>query len=590
MKTTLDNKKLLALVTGARTGTTVLPRFQRNFVWSRDDITDLLISILQRYFVGSFLLLGTDSDSIPFAMRAIEGVDLHQERLKPEWMILDGQQRLTSLHYVFAAPPISLRYTRYPYRFFLDLDKLTAGDVEEAVWSERADNLQDWDKREKQYAERTIPFTEIEKWDDWLYGYEDWLHDRGGEYYDAYRKSHRAQWREMIESIRNYEVPTIQIPKIDPNNPDHVAEVCAIFEKMNSTGVRLSVYDLLTARLYRDKIDLHALWEESVSRHELLNQYTDGKPDSYGVYLLRIVALLRGLDMKSKTLINLAPDDFEQDWRRAAHYAEAAFKRMTSTNADGFGVFDPKWQPYSTMIAPMAALLAQIDAEQMGHRAYKLLRKWYWASVFRERYAGSVESTTYRDYQDLLAVMRGEPRVPAVFADADAAILDNPRFSLIDVHRVNSIYRGVMCLVALKGAKDFQADDSIEFHTLDDHHIFPKAFLAKQNNNGAEGYDSALINSVVNRTLIAAGTNRRISRMAPSRYFTEIIPDDRRTYIFASHYIEQAAAEALAQDDFEAFLMHREESLIAAIRDQLRIDDPVVQKAYANNSHGEVDS
>ena len=54
-------------------------------------------------------------------------------------MILDGQQRLTSLHYAFAAPDISLRGTKYPYRFFLDLNKVRKGDFEDAITSERSD-------------------------------------------------------------------------------------------------------------------------------------------------------------------------------------------------------------------------------------------------------------------------------------------------------------------------------------------------------------------------------------------------------------------------------------------------------------------
>lgn len=118
MKTTPSNENLIDLVKKARKGKIVLPRFQRNFVWSRDDVTDLLISVMQGYFIGSFLMLDVDKDNVPFAMRPIEGVNIRESQLQPEWMILDGQQRLTSLHYVFTAPDIKMRWTKYPYRFF----------------------------------------------------------------------------------------------------------------------------------------------------------------------------------------------------------------------------------------------------------------------------------------------------------------------------------------------------------------------------------------------------------------------------------------------------------------------------------------
>src|SRR5690606_18846924 len=151
MKTTPDNQQLMDLISYARKGKIVLPQFQRNFVWGRDDITSLLVSILEGHFIGSFLLLRTDVDNLPFAMRTIQGVDINSDQIRPEWMILDGQQRLTSLHYVFAAPEIALRWTKYPYRFFLNLRSVTAGDYDEAVTSERVDYAQQYLKAETQF-------------------------------------------------------------------------------------------------------------------------------------------------------------------------------------------------------------------------------------------------------------------------------------------------------------------------------------------------------------------------------------------------------------------------------------------------------
>ena len=326
MKTTPDNQKLLDLVAAARKGKIVLPQFQRNFVWSRDDVTSLLVSVLQGHFIGSFLLLRTDSDEPPFAMRAVQGVDLAANQLKPESMILDGQQRLTSLHYVFAAPAIPLRWTKYPYRFFLDLRKVTNGNFEEAISSDRADSVDGRLDRQTQFEALVIPFTEIETWDDWLNTYERWLvnHDREA-YFNQYFDIDKPAWGAAIGRIREFLVPTIEIPKIPADDSARIAEVCAIFEKMNSTGVRLSVYDLLTARLYKYGIDLHTLWEQAAQEHDLLNQYSDGKPDEYGVYVLRTIALLRGLDVKSATLINMKPHGFEDDWKRAAECMEKGF-------------------------------------------------------------------------------------------------------------------------------------------------------------------------------------------------------------------------------------------------------------------------
>lgn len=566
MKTTPDNQKLLDLISNARKGKIVLPQFQRNFVWSRDDITALLISILEGHFIGSFLLLRTDSDNIPFAIRELEGVNLQPNELKPDWMILDGQQRLTSLHYVFAAPDIPLRWTKYPYRFFLNLRKITEGDLENAISSDRADYTDGRLTHSYQFESLIIPFTEVERWNDWLNAYEQWLVEKDRDaYFNQYFKIDKPAWNAAIDRIRAFLVPTIEIPKIQPNDPDRLAEVCAIFEKMNSKGVRLSVYDLLTARLYKDGIDQHHLWEEAVNQHTLLNEFSEGKPDDYGVFVLRTIALMRGLDVKSKTLINLKPNDFIHDWQQATRYMEKALERLTAVNTDGFGVFDRRWVPYSTMVSPLAAMLHAIETQKLGHHAYKLMRRWYWASVFRERYASSVESTIYRDYQDFLTAVADPIFEPVALREARISIIDNTAFSLRSVARVNAVYRGVMCLIAIKGAKDFQADDSIAFHTLEDHHIFPKAYLEKQRDAAGKKIPADQINSIVNRTLISAQTNRHISHKSPSKYLADVIPADRHVEILNSHFIDDHGLTAMQANNFEAFLNARDTTLLIEI-------------------------
>jgi hypothetical protein len=569
MKTTPDNQKLLDLVDLGRKGKIVLPQFQRNFVWGRDDITDLLTSILQGHFIGSFLMLETEHDNVPFAYRALEGVQIYPEQLKPDLMVLDGQQRLTSLHYVFAAPQISLRWTKYPYRFFLNLKEVTAGNLDRAIFSERADYSGQYLEQQYQFDNLVVPFTVLETWDQWLFQYEQWLANQDRDrYFNEYFPVYRPKWAEAIGGIRNFLVPTLAIPKVPNNDDRRIAELCAIFEKMNSTGVRLSVYDLLTARLYKYKIDQHALWETAVESHPLLNQFSDGKPDEYGIYTLRTIALIRGMDVKSSSLINFTPANYEADWRVAVNYMEKALERITSTNSQGFGVFDGRWAPYSTMVSPLAAMLYAIEHRGLDHRAYKVMRRWYWASVFRERYAGSVESTIYRDYQDFLRAATDPAFEPEAVTDARVNIVDNKAYSLRSINRVNSVYRGVMCLVALRGAKDFQSDDSIEFHTLEDHHIFPQAYLSHLKEHGL-AITSADINCVLNRTLISAHTNRKISRSSPSEYLTKLVPADRTETIMRSHFIDDLALDAMRADNFEDFMYAREIELLSEIAQQI---------------------
>src|SRR5262249_49615494 len=160
-------------------------------------------------------------------------------------------------------------------------------------------------------------------------------------------------------------------------------------------GVDLSVYDLLTARLYRHKIRVHDLWKESCRQHSRLNRWSEGKPDKnkFGVIVLRTLALQRDLETKPAVLIELKPEGFDEDWRQAATAVERALELLEHVGDDGFGVFNKdRWLPGFGPIAVLAALRARIEVDRLGDEARSDLRRWYWSSVFLERYSSAVET------------------------------------------------------------------------------------------------------------------------------------------------------------------------------------------------------
>lgn len=570
MEITTDKKNLLDMVKRAISGELALPQFQRNFVWGREDIADLLLSVLKGHFIGSFLILRADENYMPFGARVIASVDRAQQDIRPQGLILDGQQRLTSLHYVFSAPDLPLRNTTYPYRFFLDLNKLFQkedGELsDDLIFSRRTDQCASFLEETTQYENRILPFTKVLNWSDWQNGYERQLIEKDrDEYFDNYHPSIKPVWDKAISELSSFQVPIIEIPRVRDDDSRNIAEVCAIFEKINSTGVPLSVYDLLTARLFKYKIDLHSLWEAAAEEHPQLAAFSGGEPDVYGLYLLRTLALLRKQEVKAKALINLSPENFQNDWNRAADAVERALERLVAVNVDGFGVFDQRWQPYSTLIPVMAAALSEFERLKVGAYAYSALKCWYWGSVLLERYAGSVDSITYRDAMDLMNLAEKPEFRPVVYEEIDGRILRNENFSILGVARQNSVYKGILNLIAIKGARDFQNNDAIQFHELEDHHVFPKAFLRKRSSD----MSGEMINTILNRTLLARITNRKISRKAPSDYLKTVIPDQHREGILSSHFINQDARGAMECDAYEPYLAFREDAILDFLRNYL---------------------
>ncbi|MGI8911228.1 MAG: GmrSD restriction endonuclease domain-containing protein, partial [Rubrobacteraceae bacterium] len=497
MRASPNNKKLAELIEQARTGLITLPQFQRNFVWPRRSIESLLSSLLRGHYIGALLFLETDQEHMPFGFRPMAGIETSSNNTHPDDLVLDGQQRITALHYAFAAPNHPLRDTNHPYRFFLRLYRLEdIEDGDDLIVSGRASDhwVKQLENPEIQFQWKNLPFTEVLRWEDWSKEYSKWLFNQDQQAgMEHHVDGERDRWDEAVRRIRDAEVPVVTLDKVSPDDHPKIRQICEVFEKLNSTGLKLTVFDLMTARLYRDNVDLHWLWRYSLQSYPLLRRFAGGEPnveeansDDFGVLLLRTVALLREQEVKSKRLIELDPHNFEEDWERASEAMERALERVTSTAAEGFGVFNRRWLPYKTILPVLAAITENLRETNAGADAYGALRRWYWASVFLGRYTGATETVAYADFLDIMRYVRGEKAEPNIFDEARSQIVHNTGFSLRGTARVSAAdYKGVMNLIALGGAKDFANNDGITFQELDDHHIFPQAFL--RNERGITG-------------------------------------------------------------------------------------------------------
>lgn len=578
-----DKRSIVGLVKEAHDGKLCLPVFQRDFVWPRDQVADLLRSLLRRYYIGSLLLLRCDRDNPPFAPEFLRGSrPLHTEP-HPDLLVLDGQQRLTSLLYALSAPDKSLKDSKRPRRFFVNLQLLLdSPDDDGIVFDLPKDDLDGLDSPEVQFAKMTIPCIALFSHGEstkWLQGFRKWLRKEKPDCYEQFEDHQEAKLTKVFTDFSGFEVPLVELPRIDETDPDSIGRVCAIFEKLNSTGVELSVYDLLTARLYGAKgahIGLHALWDKACDDNKLLGQWSDGNADQHkmGVLLLRTLALLRGLEVRPSVLINLNPKDFEKDWKRAAAAMERALELVTHVGPDGFGVFDKKWLPGFGLLPILAALRAEIEDRKLGSEARTSLKQWYWCNVFLERYSSAVESKSRRDHIEMTSFWKDGKTSPSVFAEAKARITA-PGYSIRDsASYASSVYCGVFCLLAIRGARDWRRGEAIQLQDLEDHHIFPKDYLKKHGIN-----KKVAVNSIINRTLISDETNGKIKNSAPADYLASktIFSNGPTQDLLSPHFIDASAIKAMraASDDLKGDVLHgvygafqqaREDSIIAEIR------------------------
>ncbi len=575
-----DKRRITGLVEQAHGGKICLPNFQRDFVWTREEVADLVRSIVRGYFIGSLLLLRCDADNPPFAPIHLRGSKPIHNEARPELLVLDGQQRLSSLIYALTAPDLSLKDSSQRRWFFLNLDLfLDEPDNDDIVFDRARRELRGLDSRETQYEERILPCTELltpQGFLTWRDGYDDWARERGTELHEQYRSKWRDPWTKAVSSFQTFEAPLVELPRVDESDTEAIGRVCAIFEKLNSTGVDLSVYDLLTARLYRSGIRLHDLWDESCKAHPLLLAWSKGKADEhkFGVLVLRTLALLRGLDPKPRILIDLKPADFETDWKRAAAAIDRALRLITLVSEDGFGVFAEKWLPGFGLIPILAALRAEIDDKKLGDAERADLRRWYWCNVFLERYSSAVESKSRKDYAEMTRHWFDDGPEPEVFHDAEN-LIGTPGFRIRgSASYASAVYSGVFCLLAIGNARDWRRGEDIRLQELQDHHIFPQAYLKRH--NITKRVD---VNTIANRTLISNETNNKIKDKAPALYLNneDILAPDKRDPLLLPHFIDGATLPSLlgavedlpdadAADLYEQFIKAREDAMIRQIR------------------------
>jgi uncharacterized protein with ParB-like and HNH nuclease domain len=150
-----DKRRIVGLVEQAYEGKVCLPNFQRDFVWTREEVADLVRSIVRGYFIGSLLLLRCDPVNPPFAPVFLRGAEPAYRDARPEPLVLDGQQRLSSLIYALTAPDLSLKDSSQRRWFFVDLDVLLAEpDSDEVVFDRAKRELRGLNTPEVQYEQR----------------------------------------------------------------------------------------------------------------------------------------------------------------------------------------------------------------------------------------------------------------------------------------------------------------------------------------------------------------------------------------------------------------------------------------------------
>lgn len=574
-----------------------LPDFQRSWVWDEDRIKSLIASVSRAFPVGALMSLDTGGP-VNFKPRPIEGAPPDAKNIAPQSLLLDGQQRMTSLYQVSlrgkVVETVTPKKKKVKRWFYIDIRKALDPSIEreEAIIGVPEDKTVridfgrvvdlDLSSADAEYASLMYPVCQVFDWDKWQDGFDE--HWRGDQN-QSVREEFRAFKRQVLENFKYYRVPVISLDRSTSKEA-----VCVVFEKVNTGGKALDAFELVTA-MY------------AASGHELRKDWYGGDDTTKGRHR-RLAEILRPADEDSGIIAGVSNTDFLQaislfhtrDRRRAAenegkqgkelpavsgnrqallNLPLEAYKQYETQVERGFvqaakflhmlhiyRIFD---LPYQSQIVPLAAILADIG-DAWEHEAIRAkLVQWYWNGVFGELYGSAVETRIARDFMEVPVWLKGGTEPSTV----SETMFRADRLKTMRM-RLSAAYKGVNALLMKEAAQDFRSGQKFD-HTVffgenvDIHHIFPQEWCKKHR------IKPAVYDSIINKTPLSYRTNRIIGGVAPSEYVSKLergnettppIDGKRLDSYLKSHLIDPSLLRA---DSFEAFMEDRQKQLLALI-------------------------
>ena len=574
---TFDSTKtsLYDILRDIHKGKIQLPDFQRGWVWDDDRIKGIIASVAKSFPIGAVMLLETGNENIRFKTKPVEGAP--DNEVTPEKLILDGQQRLTSLYQAIITNRVVTTRNAKGYEikrwYYIDMVKAMdpGADLEEAIFSINEnkiitenigrDIVLDLSKVEFEYKNLMYPVNMVDEYDEWRTQFiEYWDFDKEKiKFWNEFEKK-------IIKGFTGYMLPVIEMKKVNPKEA-----VCQVFEKVNTGGVSLSVFELLTASFASEEFDLKADWAkiksefkpfkvlDKTSNIDIIQAIT-----IYTTYQRRKAEELRGVtenlpavSAKRREMLNLSLSDYKNYRDLIVGGFIKASKILIENH-----IFNSRDIPYSTQLVPMAAILAKLgnDIENVGNKN-KLMR-WFWCGVFGELYGSANETRYALDMVQVVDWITANGPEPKTIYDAN--------FSPSRLHtlrtRNSAAYKGVYALMMDDNTRDWLSATKIDFITyfsesIDIHHIFPVAWCEKNNIPRAD-YDC-----IINKTPLSGRTNRIVSGDAPGKYLERLkkhagVSDEEFNSILKSHVVNP---DYMYLDDFYGFFSDRKEKILQKI-------------------------
>ncbi len=504
----------------------ILPEFQRGYVWTRKQVREYLASLYRSYPTGSLLLWKTPNPGLIRGRPSDDGTGAFQ-------LILDGQQRLTSVYTLVTGKPPPFYEGE---KLFFDI-----------YFNVKMEEFSYFKPIAMKGSPEWLPVTEFLK-----YGLGEYLKAGGPIPFE--RREFLMDFFErlvQLDAIKSYTY------YLDLLGQRDMEEVIHIFNLVNSQGTRLSKSDLALSHIC-------ALWPEA--RQEMRSAREEFKETGFDFgldFYVRCTSSVATSSGRYEPLYQASVQDIKSAWERAKKALEYLINILR------FDAFIDSSANLATdmVLVPLVVYLANGAGKFQHHREQRSFLHWMYAALMWARYSGSTETKLQEDLEGLrandpparlrenLIADRGRIRVEG--SDLKGRTSQSPFFTL--------------CYVAARAAGAVDWFSGLPLYSklvgksngLEYHHIFPQSLLYRKG-----GYDSKvrhdvnLVNEIANIAFLTKQANVRISNTLPAKY----LPKVRETYPEALAQQEIPENPALWElKRYEDFLAERRQRLAAAI-------------------------
>lgn len=574
-----NDTSIADILKNIESGQIQLPDFQRGWVWDDHRIKALIASISNSYPVGALMFLEfSKNGEIRFKYRPFTGATA---TVSPEILVLDGQQRMTSIfNSLFSTEPVQTRteknkeIKRY---YYLDIDKSLSSTTDrvDAVISVPEDKIirtnfgrdieLDVSSREKEFANKMFPLNIVYdsvKCMMWFSEYQKFYNSD-----PVVIQNYLEFNKEVLVPIQTYKVPVITLGKNTPKDA-----VCQVFENVNTGGVSLTVFELVTATFAADNFELRKDWEDRVKK------MIDASALSYANHDQALLKVVSSSDfLTAITLLNRyyirqnGGEAISCKKRDVLKLTLETYKQYADELMEGFiqaanfmkeqRIFTARDLPYSTQLIPLSVILTILKDKAKDSTVKQKIVNWYWCGVFGEMYGGANETRYATDVAGIMDWINGgkEP-------DTVQRAYFQPTRLLSLQSRLSAAYKGIMALILKEGCLDFITGSAMDFTTFIDegtdiHHIFPRKYCEDHK------LEKRKWNSIVNKTPLFAKTNRSIGGSAPSKYMQKIVVNKKVTEVDLNQYVAShlISVDDLRNDKFDEYFVKRAKALLNLI-------------------------